>query len=81
MCTIHNLFVLLKVVHVNFGGHHLSRKAGQRDRLRWEGAACSVGAMVKGDCQTKNTGDYASDNEDEKEVVALDEDDIALLKT
>jgi hypothetical protein len=37
--------------------------------------------MVKGDCQTKNTGDYASDNEDEKEVVALDEDDIALLKT
>ncbi|KAJ1491477.1 26S protease regulatory subunit 7 [Baffinella frigidus] len=37
--------------------------------------------MVKGDCQTKNQGDYASDGEDEKEVVALDEDDIALLKT
>ena len=37
--------------------------------------------MVKGECQTTNVGDYASDNEDEKEVQALDEDDIALLKT
>jgi 26S proteasome regulatory subunit T1 len=37
--------------------------------------------MVKGECQTKNQGDYASDGEEEKEVRALDEDDIALLKT
>ena len=37
--------------------------------------------MVKGECQTSNVGDYASDNEEEKEVRALDEDDIALLKT
>ena len=37
--------------------------------------------MVKGECQTKNKGDYASDGEEEKEVAALDEDDIALLKT
>jgi 26S proteasome regulatory subunit T1 len=37
--------------------------------------------MAKGECQTTNKGDYASDNEDEKEVQALDDDDIALLKT
>ena len=37
--------------------------------------------MAKGECQTSNKGDYASDNEDEKEVIALDDDDIALLKT
>jgi 26S proteasome regulatory subunit T1 len=37
--------------------------------------------MGKGECQTKNQGDYASDVEDEKDVAALDEDDIALLKT
>jgi 26S proteasome regulatory subunit T1 len=37
--------------------------------------------MVKGECQTTNKGDYASDGEEEKEVAALDEDDIALLKT
>ena len=40
-----------------------------------------MGRMVKGECQTNNVGDYASDNEEEKEVRALDEDDIALLKT
>jgi 26S proteasome regulatory subunit T1 len=37
--------------------------------------------MAKGECQTKNQGDYASDVEEEKDVAALDEDDIALLKT
>mmetsp|Transcript_39168 Transcript_39168/g.76583 ORF Transcript_39168/g.76583 Transcript_39168/m.76583 type:complete len:436 (-) Transcript_39168:367-1674(-) len=37
--------------------------------------------MAKGECQTANKGDYASDGEEEKEVQALDEDDIALLKT
>ncbi len=36
---------------------------------------------MKGECQTTNKGDYASDGEEEKEVAALDEDDIALLKT
>lgn len=36
---------------------------------------------MKGECQTKNAGDYASDVEEEKDVAALDEDDIALLKT
>lgn len=37
--------------------------------------------MAKGECQTSNKGDYASDNEEEKDIQALDEDDIALLKT
>ena len=35
--------------------------------------------MSAGECQTKNTKDY--DDKDEKPIVALDEDDIALLKT
>ena len=37
--------------------------------------------MAKGECQTTNRGDYASDDEDEKPVQALDEEDIELLKT
>lgn len=46
-----------------------------------DGCVSSCSDMVKGECQTENKGDYASDNEEEKEVQALDEDDIALLKT
>ena len=57
------------------------KHSGGRSERGQRGREGGVGRMVKGECQTNNVGDYASDNEEEKEVRALDEDDIALLKT
>jgi hypothetical protein len=37
--------------------------------------------MSAGECQTKNVGDYDEDEDKDKPVAQLDEEDIAILRT